>query len=68
MLAGSVSLQISSYTRSGEIGYWIDGGFEGRGLASRAVAAVLDQAFGPLGLVASGIWCKSAGVGSSRGV
>lgn len=49
-LTGSVSLQISSYSRSGEIGYWIDGGYEGRGLAWRAVAAVLDQAFGPLGL------------------
>ena len=49
-LAGSVSLRISRYSRSGEIGYWIDGGYEGRGLASKAVAAVLDQAFGPLGL------------------
>jgi ribosomal-protein-serine acetyltransferase len=49
-LAGSVSLQVSSYTRGGEVGYWIDGGYEGRGLASRAVAAVLDQAFGPLRL------------------
>jgi len=49
-LAGSVSLRIDSYTRSGEIGYWIGGRHEGRGLVSRAVAAVLDQAFGPLGL------------------
>jgi ribosomal-protein-serine acetyltransferase len=49
-LAGSVSLRISGYSRSGEIGYWIDGGYEGQGLVSQAVAAVLDQAFGPLGL------------------
>ncbi len=49
-LAGSVSLRINRYSRSGEIGYWIDGGYEGRGLVSRAVAAILDQAFGPLGL------------------
>ena len=49
-LVGSVSLRISGYSRSGEIGYWIDGGYEGRGLVSKAVAAVLDQAFGPLGL------------------
>ena len=49
-LAGSVSLRISRYSRSGDIGYWIDGGSEGRGLASKAVAAVLDQAFGQLGL------------------
>jgi ribosomal-protein-serine acetyltransferase len=49
-LAGSVSLRIDRYSRSGEIGYWIDGSYEGRGLVSKAVAAVLDQAFGPLGL------------------
>jgi ribosomal-protein-serine acetyltransferase len=49
-LAGAVSLHITPYSRSGEIGYWIDGGDEGRGLTSRAVAAVLDHAFGALGL------------------
>ena len=49
-LAGSVGLRISSYSRSGETGYWIGSGYEGQGLASKAVAAVLDQAFGPLGL------------------
>ncbi len=49
-LAGSVGLRIDRYSRSGELGYWIDGQHEGRGLVSRAVAAVLDQAFGPLGL------------------
>ena len=49
-LAGAVSLHITPYSRSGEIGYWIDGGHEGRGLASRAVAAVLDHAFGALGI------------------
>ena len=49
-LVGSVTLRISGYSQSGEIGYWIDGGYEGRGLVSNAAAAVLDQAFGPLGL------------------
>jgi len=49
-LAGSVSLRISRYTRSGEIGYWIGGGHEGQGLMSKAVAAVIAQAFGPLAL------------------
>jgi ribosomal-protein-serine acetyltransferase len=49
-LAGAVSLHITPYSRSGEIGYWLDGGHEGRGLASRAVAAVLDHAFGALGI------------------
>ena len=49
-LAGPVSLRIDRYSRSGEIGYWIDSSYEGRGLVSKAVAAVLDEAFGPLGL------------------
>jgi ribosomal-protein-serine acetyltransferase len=49
-LAGALSLSVNRYTRSGEIGYWIGGDYEGRGLVTRAAAAVLDQAFGPLGL------------------
>jgi ribosomal-protein-serine acetyltransferase len=44
-LAGAISLHINRFARSAEIGYWIDGGHEGRGLASRAVAAILDHAF-----------------------
>ncbi len=49
-LAGAASLRINAYARSGEIGYWIDGGHEGRGLITKTVAALLDQAFGPLGI------------------
>jgi ribosomal-protein-serine acetyltransferase len=49
-LAGALSLTISRYSRSAEIGYWIGAEYEGRGLITRAVAAVLDQAFGTLGL------------------
>ncbi|HET6499864.1 MAG TPA: GNAT family protein [Amycolatopsis sp.] len=49
-LVGAVNLMIDSTARSAEVGYWLDSGFEGRGLATRAVTAVLDQAFGPLGL------------------
>jgi ribosomal-protein-serine acetyltransferase len=49
-LSGAVSLHITPYSRTAEIGYWIDGGYEGRGLASRAVAAVLDHGFGALGI------------------
>ena len=49
-LVGAVNLLIDGPARSGEVGYWLDAGFEGRGLVTRAVTAVLDEAFGPLGL------------------
>ncbi|MEU5836414.1 GNAT family protein [Streptomyces diacarni] len=47
---GEVNLLIDRSTHSAEVGYWIDAGFVGRGLVTRAVAVVLDQAFGPLAL------------------
>jgi ribosomal-protein-serine acetyltransferase len=49
-LVGWVNLLIDGAARSAEVGYWLDAGFEGRGLVTRAVTAVLDHAFGPLGL------------------
>jgi ribosomal-protein-serine acetyltransferase len=49
-LVGEVNLLIDKHIRSAEVGYWLDAGFAGRGLASRAVSAALDWAFGPLGL------------------
>jgi RimJ/RimL family protein N-acetyltransferase len=49
-LVGEVNLLIDSHIRAAEIGYWLDADFEGRGLATRAVTAALDWAFGPLGL------------------
>jgi ribosomal-protein-serine acetyltransferase len=49
-LVGWVNLEIDAPARSAEVGYWLDAGFVGRGLVTRAVAAVLDHAFGPLGL------------------
>jgi [ribosomal protein S5]-alanine N-acetyltransferase len=36
--------------RSANLGYWVDASRNGRGLATRAVAAAVEQAFGPLGL------------------
>jgi len=49
-LVGSAGLRISAYSQSAEAGYWIGAAFEGRGLVTRAMTALLDQAFGPLGL------------------
>lgn len=49
-LVGSAGLRIDRYTESADAGYWVDGGHEGRGLVSRAMTALLDQAFGPLQL------------------
>jgi RimJ/RimL family protein N-acetyltransferase len=49
-LVGSVGLRIDGHRHTADIGYWIDGSYEGRGLVTTAVTAVLDEAFGPLGL------------------
>jgi ribosomal-protein-serine acetyltransferase len=49
-LVGAAGLHITDYSQSAEAGYWVDGAFEGRGLVRRAVTALLDEAFGPLGL------------------
>jgi RimJ/RimL family protein N-acetyltransferase len=49
-LVGEVNLLIDTHIRAAEVGYWLDADFEGRGLATRAVTAALDWAFGPLGL------------------
>jgi ribosomal-protein-serine acetyltransferase len=44
-LVGSCGLRISSYTRTGEVGYWLDEGHERRGVASRSVRALVTAAF-----------------------
>jgi ribosomal-protein-serine acetyltransferase len=49
-LVGATTLLIDLPARSAEVGYWLDAEFEGRGLAIRAVSAILDRAFGRLGL------------------
>lgn len=49
-LVGGASLRLGSDSRSAEIGYWIDGGFEGKGLVTRTATALLDHAFSALSL------------------
>jgi ribosomal-protein-serine acetyltransferase len=49
-LAGTVGLRVEPRDRVGVIGYWLDRGVEGQGLATRSVVAVLDLCFGELGL------------------
>lgn len=49
-LAGWANLVIDRPSGTAEVGYWLGAGFEGRGLVTRAVTAVLDHGFGPLGL------------------
>ncbi|MDX2004988.1 MAG: GNAT family protein [Meiothermus sp.] len=48
-IAGTVGLfDLNGF--KGEIGYWLGQGFEGQGLMSRSVSALLDYGFGELGL------------------
>jgi [ribosomal protein S5]-alanine N-acetyltransferase len=51
-IAGTISLSeiIRGPLQSAIVGYWVDQRRNGRGLASRALAAVLDVAFGELDL------------------
>ena len=49
-LVGWVNLLIDVPARVSEVGYWLDAGFEGRGLVTQAVTVVLDHAFGSLGM------------------
>ena len=50
-LAGIVSLgKIREVDRSGEIGYWLDEGHQGRGLMTASVSALTGHALGEMGL------------------
>jgi ribosomal-protein-alanine N-acetyltransferase len=51
-LAGRISLSsvLRVHVQSASLGYWVDRERNGRGLATRAVAAVTEVAFGELGL------------------
>jgi ribosomal-protein-serine acetyltransferase len=47
---GRCGIRINPYAGSADIGYWIDGEYEGRGLTSRAAKALVTSAFAELGL------------------
>ena len=49
-LAGTIGLSVNPLENHGEIGYWLASAYEGRGLVTRAAAAVLDVGFDRLGL------------------
>jgi [ribosomal protein S5]-alanine N-acetyltransferase len=51
-IAGTISLSnvVRGAFQSANVGYWVDRARNGRGLASRAVGAVVAEAFGPIGL------------------
>ncbi|WP_441249180.1 GNAT family N-acetyltransferase [Kitasatospora sp. McL0602] len=59
-LVGSAGVSIDAGARSAVVGYWIDAAFEGHGLVSRTVGALLDRCFGPLGLERVGLYTETA--------
>jgi ribosomal-protein-serine acetyltransferase len=61
--AGLMGLRIDGMHGSADIGYWIAAVYAGRGLVTRSVAALIDLAFGPLGLHRVGL---RAATGNSR--
>ena len=49
-LVGRCGIRINQYASSGDIGYWIDSEFEGRGITSRSARALIGSVFTELGL------------------
>ena len=47
---GRCGIRINPYAGSGDIGYWIDGHYEGRGITTRSSRALITSAFDELGL------------------
>src|SRR5260370_29252892 len=64
---GRCGIRINPYAASGDIGYWIDGEYEGRGITSRAARALGNTAFTDLGLGKGGLRTSIANPGSRAG-
>ena len=47
---GRCGMRINTFASSGDIGYWIDGEFEGRGIISRSARALVTSCISELGL------------------
>lgn len=47
---GAVGARVDSFAGTGELGYWIDGAFEGRGAVTRAVTGLTHQLFDDYGV------------------
>jgi len=47
---GRCGMRINPHVGSGDIGYWIDGDYEGRGITSRAARGLISSVFEELGL------------------
>ncbi|MGI9147895.1 MAG: GNAT family N-acetyltransferase [Chloroflexota bacterium] len=47
---GRCGMRINPHASFGDIGYWIDAGYEGRGIARRATQSLISAAFWELGL------------------
>jgi ribosomal-protein-serine acetyltransferase len=47
---GRCGMRINPYAATGDIGYWIDAAYEGRGITSRAASALVTSVFAELGL------------------
>jgi ribosomal-protein-serine acetyltransferase len=47
---GRCGIRINPYARSGDVGYWIDGEYEGRGITSRSVRRLISSVFEELDL------------------
>jgi ribosomal-protein-serine acetyltransferase len=47
---GRCGLRINPYAGSADVGYWVDGEYEGRGIVRRATYALVSTAIGELGL------------------